>query len=126
MINNLIERKKVFIFLIYFIINISFSLQKELDVNMEIDIQQSQLDFFKITDSQFDDKCKQWIPSLFTPILLAKNMKIDGNIYKENFYLNTPIFYSKDPISINIIKDVRFLEYNLYLAKENVEGNNSS
>lgn len=108
---------------LYLFLNISFSLQITKDFKISIKKQQLQLGFFYITYSKFLDSCDEWIISLFNPILLAKKCDITGVKVLEKYELNNPIFFKKDPFSITVLQDIKFLEYDMFLGKEYSLGN---
>ena len=107
----------------YIIINISFSLQKSNIFNISIEINKFQLDFFYVIDNEFKDPCKKWIPSIFNPILLSKKIDLPSrNLVIENYKLYNPVFYNYNFITISLYKDIKFLDYEMYLAKGFSEG----
>lgn len=123
MVNVQYLKRKVYIFLIYITINISFSLQISNIFKIGIKINQSELDFFYIYDNEFQEPCKKWIPSTFNPILLVKKMEIPfSNQIKEPFELDNPVFFNVNPFKISLYRKIKFLEYDMYLAKEYLEG----
>ena len=113
------KSKKFSLFLFYFLINISFSIQKVKKFNLGIPINQDKLGSLYFTEENFIETCN-WIPSLFNPILLAKDMTIINGILIENsqFTLNSPIFYNQPHgFQVELYMDVIFSEYNLFLAE---------
>lgn len=117
------QKRKFYLFLIYIIINISFSLQKSNSFEIGIKTKQSELDYFYVIDNEFEEPCKKWIPSIFNPILLTKRMDLPSrNLIREIYELNHPIFYNYDSIVISLYKDIEFLDYKMYLAKGYIEG----
>ena len=126
MINAHYLKRKVYIFLIYVLINISFSFQNSNVIEIGIQINQSQLDFFYIIDNEFQDSsCNKWIPSLFNPILLVKKIDLpfENQITeKKTIELDNPVLYNYDPFTISFYREIKFLKYDMYLAKEYTTG----
>ena len=66
--------KHFLLFIILFMANLLFSKQKYYPYDMQISTSNDILEIFYI---KFDGICQEWIPSLFSPILLADKDKID-------------------------------------------------
>ena len=113
------KSKKIFLFLIYFLINIPFSIQEVKTFMLEIPINQENLECLYFTVENFNEACN-WIPSLFNPILLVKNMDISKGELIENseFVINSPIFFDiPHGIQVELFKDFLFSEYKFLLAR---------
>ena len=123
MVNGVKRRKNIYIFIIYFIFNISFSFQAIKKYDIYMNINRNDLDNFYFTDEEFnkfESPCNKWIPSIFNPILLTPKINIDGIPMKEKLDLSIPIFLSSNSISTTLFKDVKFLDYKFYAAKDNL------
>ena len=115
--------KKISLFLFYILINIHFSLQEVKTYKLGVPIGQENLGSLYFTEENFNEPCN-WIPSLFNPILLVKNMKMKTGKYIENseFILNNPIFFDQPHgIQVDLYKNVPFSEYNFFLARSTLK-----
>ena len=122
MANFLISRNNIYIFLICFIINISFSFQEYQTYKIKIPINQNELDNFNITSDKFDkfgEPCKQWVLSIFNPILLAPRIKSDGMPIIDDFTLNIQSLGIKG-VQVSLDANVEFLDHKFFLVKENL------
>ena len=99
---------------ILFIINLLFTKQEITDYNMEIPIRKESLDVFHI---DYDDFCKQWIPSLLSPLLLSFG-NAELNIIDRIEIFNPFEIPEKNEITLQI-GSYEFLKekYKVFLAK---------
>ena len=104
--------EKFNLFIICFIINIFFSEQKLEEFGIEINTSTIYEGFY-IKDGIKNSQCKQWIPSLFTPILsyfsieeYDQGKKITG----QNLKLKIPFFNHYRDIDFDLYQNVQFLK----------------
>ena len=115
-------RKKInYLFLICFMINISFSIQSYITYNFELEISESELGILFINSYNDLDLCEKWTPALSIPILLVPSKtdlfyleEIDKNLKANN------IVFSEYPLNIILFFAPKFLErYNkIIVGKE--------
>ena len=78
--NDLYLIMQINLFLIYLILNITLTSQEYVEYTMKLDITENELNILNIENNKENDPCKNWIPSLFNPILLInKNIDISEN-----------------------------------------------
>ena len=104
--------KKFNLFIICFIINILFSEQK-LEA-FEIHINTSTIsEGFYIKDEIVNSQCKQWIPSLFTPILsyfLSEPISQGSKMADGRLTLKFPYYNHNKKINFELFQNINFLK----------------
>lgn len=111
MINSLNFKNQIYLILLFFILNISLSLQNPLDFEISINTDPSESEGFYIDNNNNDSPCDKWMPSLTIPLLLVPRSKdIDGEGGKIGFFLKNPLLYKNKEFEVTIFEDVAFLK----------------
>ena len=79
------------------------------------------LEFLYINNYDEKDPCKKWVPSLFSPILIANTENIYGIEYKKLEEVEIPPKTMDSPLSLVIIYGFNFIfldQYDILLAKK--------
>lgn len=109
-------KNNILLFFIYFLINFSFSNSNPYNYEIEINKENSELDYFYINDDNNFSTCNKWIPSLFTPVLLIPRdiePKVGDNLHSK-FDLINPLFYSNNFFPVDIYDNIPFLKQDFY------------
>lgn len=103
------------IFFICFIINIFFSTQNLEIFDVTINPTDTDLGGLYIKDQTEKPICTQWLPSLFSPILLIPNDKDKSSINpipELDFKLKTPVFLKNNEFDVEVYNSIQFLNKN--------------
>ena len=115
------QRKKInYLFLICFIINISFSIQSYITYNFELEISESELGILFINSYNELDFCEKWTPALSIPILLVPSEIDISQIELYRKQLNSKIIIFSEYSIIIHFYIIKFLERynNVIVGKE--------
>ena len=116
--NILTPKKKIHLFLIYFIVNFAFIELKYKTYNIVGSIIEKEIGNLYI---EYINVCDKWIPSLLFPILLVpKDINVDNlgetdlKISKNNIFLVKSDAFQAEVYSLNFLED----QFKVYLGRE--------
>ena len=113
------QKKYINIFLIYFVMNISFTLENYNSYIMKLKYPISEL--FINNGNDKNDPCKKWIPSLFSPMLLLNtNITINTSAFTY-FEIKIPVIH-KDKFNVGL-HNYSWGNYSITLSKERFSQN---
>lgn len=121
--NILKMKNNFFLFLIVYTINISLIENNNSIFQIKISKLSTELEAFHIDTERQDKFCKQWVPSLLSPILVIPSIPDELPFELEDTCnINSPLF--DDTFSANLY-NFSFLDpqYNVTLAKEKISKN---
>ena len=118
MLNVHKKRKNIYLFLL--LLNLSFINNYE-TFNIIVSTKNDDSRPLYFNDSTIIEedikKCKQWIPSLFNPVLLVPQNKEIRNSFYKKFHISSPVLSKNCEIEIQLYI-FEFLKFNFTLAKE--------
>ena len=97
--------------MLYFLVNISISIQSNIKYDIIINIEQSEMDEIFINDKNTDSPCEKWIPSLFNPILIVPKTKdiIEGEDLGLSYRIKNPFLNNFYEFQVSLYKNTEFL-----------------
>ena len=113
-------KQYIYLFLICFIINLLFTASNLGPFEMKSKITDSELDILNIENKNINDQCGNWIPSLFSPIMLVLSEFKYGDKVVIDSKIKSEIFSDED-ISICLFNFTFLNEYNICFGREKYE-----
>ena len=117
---NVFKSKIFTYYFLIFLLNILFTKQNYLSINLLAEINENDLNAFHFNKFSNDDStiCKEWIPSLFNPVLLVpEEVDVKGLEPLGDDNILCPVLSTSEYFDISLVKYKFYEKYNLIMAK---------
>ena len=112
-------KQYIYLFLICFVINLLFTSSNIGNLEMKSNITDLELDTLNIENKNTNDQCGNWIPSLFSPIMLVPSSFDLGDKEYTNSIIKSESISDKD-INIYLFNFTFLNEYNIFFGREQI------